>query len=84
MAFEFKQLEIEVKNKGIKGLLKSQQFKKTMLYIVIGAAVGFGLFYFTEGRHMESFALKDAARSMLFGGFLGFFITNSPCARNKC
>jgi hypothetical protein len=27
---------------------------------------------------------NDFINSLLIGGFFGFFITNSPCARGRC
>ena len=46
--------------------------------------LGFLFFYFTEGRLMESIPGKEIVKSLLIGGFFGFFITNSPCARGRC
>lgn len=81
---EFKKLEIEEENKGIKKLLQSKHIRKSLIYILIGAIAGFGYFYFSEAQHMQSWVLSDSFSSVFFGGFLGFFITNSPCARNQC
>jgi hypothetical protein len=81
---EFKKLELKEENKGIKGIILSQHFRKTVLYILAGAIAGFGLFYVTEGRHMDALVFADYTQNILLGAFLGFFITNSPCARNKC
>jgi len=81
---EFKKLEIEEENKGIKKLLKSKHIRKSLIYILIGALAGFGYFYFSEAQQMETWLMRDSLSSVFFGGFLGFFITNSPCARNRC
>jgi hypothetical protein len=81
---EFKKLEFKEENRGIKRIILSQHFKKSVLYILAGATIGFGLFYATEGRHMDSMIFADFAQNIFLGAFLGFFITNSPCARNRC
>jgi len=81
---EFEKLKLEPQKKGISGLLQSKHFRKSALAIIIGGVAGIALFYFTEGRHMESMAFSDIIKYALLGSFLGFFVTNSPCARNKC
>lgn len=55
-----------------------------MIAIAVGAVAGFLFFYATEGRLMESMPSGDIIKSLLVGGFFGFFITNSPCARGRC
>lgn len=81
---EFKKLELEPESGWIKRNLGSQQFKKSLLYIAIGALVSFLLFYFSEGQAMEVISAGDVIKSLAIGGFFGFFITNSPCARGRC
>ncbi len=80
----FKKLELTSEKKGIKRLLASRHLIKTLLSVLIGFAGGMLFFYLTEGRYMESLAFSDFYQSMLLGGLIGLFITNSPCARNKC
>lgn len=81
---EFKELELSNQPTGIKKILKSKHLRKTILFIVLGAVAGAGLFYLTEGRHMTEITSGDIINSILLGGFFGFFITNSPCARGRC
>lgn len=81
---KFKKLELQSKPKGFKSILQSQHLRKTVISILIGALIGFGFFYLSEGRNMDIMVFQDYARSTLIGGFFGFFITNSPCARNQC
>ena len=81
---EFKKLEIEQENKGIKPILQSAHFRRSLIFIILGALGGFGWYYFTEARHMEVFMFSQSLGSIFIGAFLGFFITNSPCARNRC
>lgn len=84
MKIETKKLELQPENKGLKRIIKSKQLRRTILGMVIGAVAGFAFFYFTEGLHMDALSKKDVIQSLVFGGLFGLFITNSPCAQNKC
>jgi len=81
---EFKKLEIEPDESWIKRKFWSPHAKKTIIYIALGAVAGILYFYFSEGKELAKITSGEIIKSILFGGFLGFFITNSPCARNKC
>ncbi|MEN8202660.1 MAG: hypothetical protein ABFS28_08700 [Bacteroidota bacterium] len=81
---QFKQLEIKPEGTWLKRTLNSSQLRKSLIAIALGAVIGFVLFYLTEGRQMESMPGKDILKSILIGGFFGFFYTNSPCARGRC
>jgi RsiW-degrading membrane proteinase PrsW (M82 family) len=81
---EFKKLEIEPEGSWIKRTVSKPHFKKSLIYILAGAVLGFLFFYFTDGVHMDEMPMKDIFQSILLGGFFGFFITNSPCARGRC
>jgi hypothetical protein len=84
MKIETKKMELQPENKGIKGIFKSKQLRRTVLEIVLGAVGGFAFFYFTEGLYMDSLSQTDVIQSLVFGGLFGLFVTNSPCARNRC
>ena len=81
---EFKQLELNQEDNWIKRTIKSRSLKRSLLFIIGGAAAGFLFFYVTVGRKMNEITSVDIWNSVLIGGFLGFFITNSPCARGRC
>lgn len=86
---QFKQLDIkplDIKPKGnwFTRTINSPRFRTSLTAIIIGAIFGFLFFYFSEGRLMESIPGKEIVKSLLIGGFFGFFITNSPCARGRC
>lgn len=81
---EFKQLDIKPEGSWLKRKYQSQHVRRSILFIVIGAIGSFTYFYFTEGRYMDEMWFDDIVNSVLIGGFLGFIISNSPCARNKC
>jgi len=81
---KFKQLEIKPDSAWLKKTIRSKHFRKSVIFIVIGAVTGFLFFLLTEGKHLDVITSADIIKSMLIGGFFGFFITNSPCARNRC
>jgi len=80
----FKKLEVETKGNWIQRKLSNPHFRKSLIYELIGAVLGFVFFYFTDGMHMDKIPSKDIFQSIGLGAFFGFFITNSPCARGKC
>ena len=84
MDLKIKKLEIQPEKKGIKEIFHSRHLRRSLKAIIIGAAAGFVFFYLTEGKDMETLLFGEVMKSLLIGGFFGFFITNSPCARNKC
>jgi H+/Cl- antiporter ClcA len=81
---EFKKLEIQEEGNWFQRKIRNPHFKKTILYMLIGAVAGFAFYYFFEGMHMDSMPQNEIVQSILAGAFLGFFITNSPCARGRC
>ncbi len=81
---QFKQLDLKPQGSWITRTIHSPRFKTTLTAVAAGAVLGFLFFYFTEGRLMESIPGKEVLKSLLIGGFFGFFITNSPCARGRC
>ena len=81
---QFKQLELKPEGTWVKRTIHSPRFKTSVFAILLGAGIGFGFFFFTEGRFMESIPANDIFKSLVIGGFFGFFITNSPCARGRC
>ena len=80
---EVKKLEI-AEEKGIKGFFKSKQTRRTLIAILIGAVAALAFYYITEAKSMNAFSVGEALKNMALGGFFGFFITNSPCARGRC
>ena len=81
---QFKELELKKEGSWFSRYIRSPRFRITIRAILIGAVAGFGFFYLTEGRLLDSLPVKQVINSMLTGAFFGFFITNSPCARGKC
>jgi hypothetical protein len=84
MKIETKKFTPGQEDKGLLRLFTSKTFRRTLAGITIGAIAGFAIFYLTEGMHMDSLSSADILQSLAFGGLFGLFITNSPCARNRC
>ncbi len=84
MYTHFKPLELKQEDSKFKRTIQSAHFKRSAKAMLIGAAASFLFFYFTEGRLMEIIPAKEILKSLAIGGFFGFFITNSPCARGRC
>ena len=84
MHMQFKRLEIKPEGNRIKRIISSPHFKRSVIAILLGAVMGFGFYYFGEAKLLESMPGRDILKSMLMGGFFGFFLTNSPCARGRC
>jgi len=81
---QFKKLEIPSEKQTFKGFVRSKHFMKSGISVFIGAAAGFAYYYFTEGQNLDALVFSDFIGNVLAGGFLGFFISNSPCVNNKC
>ncbi len=81
---EFKKLEIEPEGNLLKRLITSAHFKKSIIYIAAGAAIGFLITFFGKGAEFSQLSKDELLPNILTGAFIGFFLTNSPCARNKC
>lgn len=80
---DVKKLEI-AEEKGIRGFIKSRQTRRTVIAVLIGAVAALAFYYITDAQSMAAFSVGDALKNMALGGFLGFFVTNSPCARGRC
>jgi len=81
---EFKQLKTKPESGYFKRIFGSRTTGRSLLFVAIGALSGFLYYYFTEGKYLDILPTIDILKSLAIGGFFGFFITNSPCARNRC
>jgi len=84
LKIEVKKLNLQPENKGLKGLIKSKQTRRTLTAILIGAVAALAFYYLTDAQSLEAFSVGEALKNMALGAFFGFFITNSPCARGRC
>lgn len=81
---EFKKLEIKEEGNWLQQKLKDKHIRKTAISIFLGACSGFLFYYLSDGMHIDAMPRKDIVQSVVIGAFLGFWLTNSPCARGKC
>ncbi len=81
---EFKKLEIKEEGNWIQRKQRNPHLRKTLIYMAIGAVGGFVFYYVSEGMSRDVMPTGDIIQSIGVGAFLGFFITNSPCARGRC
>lgn len=74
----------EKQQRSLRELVKTTAFWKTFAGIAGGILVGY-LYYHFVGCSSGSCAItSNPYMSMLFGGILGFYVTNSPCSKDKC
>ncbi|MEN9444246.1 MAG: hypothetical protein RIS47_1136 [Bacteroidota bacterium] len=82
--FEFKKLEIREEGSWLQRQLRSAHVRKTALFAVIGAAVGYIMFFASHNMDSHLLWSDEAFKNVMMGAAFGVFITNSPCARGKC
>jgi hypothetical protein len=75
---------IETKKVVLKSFFKSRRFWKPFLAIVIGGSLGFLYYHFVGCTSGQCAITSNPYMSMIMGGFLGYFITSSPCSRGAC
>ena len=64
--------------------IKSKQFVKPLIAMIIGGIGGFVYYYFVGCNSGACAITSNPYSSILMGGLLGFFGVNSPCTRGKC
>lgn len=67
--------------KSVKEFFTTWYFWKPFLGVTSGLLLGFLYNFFIESRPVPFEFTNDTLSSMMFGGFLGFFVTGSPCSR---
>lgn len=72
------------KPKTVKEFFRSWYFWKPFLAVFTGGILGF-LYYFFVGCSTGTCAItSNPYSSIMMGGFMGYFLVNSPCARGNC
>jgi hypothetical protein len=75
----------EVKiQRSMREALRSASFWKTMTGVAGGILLGYLYFHFVGCKSGSCAITSNPYMSMLFGGILGLYITNSPCSKGKC
>lgn len=67
--------------KSIKEFFTSWYFWKPFIGVAVGVLAGLAYYYLAECKSGVCVLTSTPFRTMFIGGFLGFFITSSPCAR---
>jgi hypothetical protein len=68
----------------IKEIIKSRNFRISIIAATIGSVAGFLYYYLGEIKQSDDFITSNALLSVLWGGLLGVFVVNSPCSRGRC
>ncbi|MBK8881664.1 MAG: hypothetical protein IPN67_04555 [Bacteroidales bacterium] len=78
--------EVPARPKSIREFFMTRYFWKPFLGIISGVLAGYLYFHFVESPTHTWQIAGEAFSSMAFGGFLGFFVTSSPCScfSGKC
>jgi hypothetical protein len=66
--------------KNAKEFFTSWYLWKPLLGVLAGVLAGYLYFHFVESSTHSWKVTADAYSSLAFGGFLGFFVTSSPCS----
>ncbi len=65
-------------------IIRSASFWKTFAGITGGVVLGYLYFRFVGCKSGSCAITSNPYMSMLFGGILGLYVTNSPCSKGKC
>ena len=78
--------EIKVKTRiqSLKDFVKSGNFLKPFLGIVLGGVAGFLYYHFIGCSSGTCAITSNPYMSTGYGSFFGWFLLNSPCSRGKC
>jgi hypothetical protein len=77
-------MEYQAENKTDRSFYKTWKFWKQVLPAVVGAVAGY-LYYRYIGCSSGQCAISsNPYMSTIWGGFLGYFLMNSPCLRGRC
>lgn len=68
----------------LKELVFSKRFLKPLISAGIGALLGFLYYYFIGCTSGQCAITSNPYMSMIWGGLIGYFLVNSPCAGGKC
>lgn len=77
-------MEYQAENKTGKPFYKTWSFWKQVLPVVVGAIVGYLYYHFIGCNSGQCAITGNPYMSAIWGGFIGYFLMNSPCVRGKC
>jgi hypothetical protein len=73
--------KVTSKPKSVKEFIRSWYFWKPFLGVAIGGLGGFLYYYFVGCTSGTCAITGNPYGSIIMGGFLGLFLTNSPCLK---
>jgi hypothetical protein len=73
--------KITPRPKTVKEFFTSWYLWRPLLGVIIGLIVGFTYYYFAEFTGDKFLITSDGWRTILLAGFMGFWVTSSPCSR---
>jgi hypothetical protein len=76
--------EIKPWQKSMKEFLASRNFLRPFVAVIIGSTAGFLYYHFVGCASGHCAITGNPYLSTLWGGLLGFFLVNSPCAKGRC
>lgn len=84
MSFEFEPVKVGPKASEYKRQEKWRHIRKTVMYMLVGIFISIGAHYLMEGWTLDTLLSDEVNNAIFTGAFVGFFLTNSPCARGRC
>jgi hypothetical protein len=76
--------EVKTKPSTFKENLRTWKFWRPFLSIATGAIAGFSYYHFVGCASGTCAITSSPYMSTIWGGALGYFLVNSPCARGRC
>ena len=76
--------EVTQRPKTVKEFFRSKYFWRPFLSIVIGMLAGFIYHFLVNCKQTLCTFDGEMVKTILFWGFIGFWVTSSPCARARC
>ena len=76
--------EVRPKPKTVKEFLKSWNFWKPFIAVMIGGIASYSYYHFAGCSSGACPITGNPYISVIWGSLLGFFMVNSPCSRGNC
>lgn len=82
--FMLNQLFNQLSGKQLGGFFRSARFWKPFLATLAGAVAGYLYYHFVGCESGQCAITSSPYMSIIWGGFIGYFAVNSPCAGGSC
>lgn len=77
-------MENDAEIKPGKPFYKTWNFWKQVVPVFVGAIAGYLYYHFVGCSSNQCAITSSPVMSTVWGGFMGYFLMNSPCARGRC